>query len=95
MRTATTGLVCDFVFMTQIIRFSLPGFDTVRGLSFQHFVPGASAGLPHIRIVHGTGMGILRRTLREFLKNHPQVTGVTEPPHNQGGQGATEVELRQ
>jgi len=53
------------------------------------------AGLPHIRIVHGTGMGILRRTLREFLKNHPQVTSVTEPPHDQGGQGATEVELRQ
>jgi DNA mismatch repair protein MutS2 len=53
------------------------------------------AGLPHIRIVHGTGMGVLRRTLREFLKNHPQVTSVTEPPHNQGGQGATEVELRQ
>ena len=53
------------------------------------------AGLPHIRIVHGTGMGVLRRTLREFLRNHPQVTSVTEPPHNQGGQGATEVDLRQ
>ena len=53
------------------------------------------AGLPRIRIVHGTGMGVLRRTLREFLKNHPHVTAVTEPPHNQGGQGATEVELRQ
>jgi DNA mismatch repair protein MutS2 len=53
------------------------------------------AGLPRIRIVHGTGMGILRRTLREFLRNHPHVTAVTEPPHNQGGQGATEVELRQ
>jgi DNA mismatch repair protein MutS2 len=53
------------------------------------------AGLPRIRIVHGTGMGILRRTLREFLRNHPHVTTVTEPPHNQGGQGATEVELRQ
>jgi DNA mismatch repair protein MutS2 len=53
------------------------------------------AGLPHVRIVHGTGMGVLRRTLREFLRNHPQVVNVTEPPHNQGGQGATEVELRQ
>jgi DNA mismatch repair protein MutS2 len=53
------------------------------------------AGLPRIRIVHGTGMGVLRRTLREFLRNHPQVTNVTEPPYNQGGQGATEVELRQ
>jgi DNA mismatch repair protein MutS2 len=53
------------------------------------------AGLPRIRIVHGTGMGILRRTLREYLRNHPHVTAITEPPQNQGGQGATEVELRQ
>jgi len=53
------------------------------------------AGLPRVRIVHGTGMGVLRRTLREFLRNHPNVTSVTEPPYNQGGQGATEVELRQ
>ena len=53
------------------------------------------AGLPRIRIVHGTGMGILRRTLREYLRSHPHVTTVTEPPQNQGGQGATEVELRQ
>jgi len=45
--------------------------------------------------VHGTGMGVLRRTLREYLRNHPHVVSVTEPPHNQGGQGATEVELRQ
>jgi len=53
------------------------------------------AGLPRIRIVHGTGMGVLRRTLRDYLRNHPHVTTVTEPPQNQGGQGATEVELRQ
>jgi len=53
------------------------------------------AGLPRIRIVHGTGMGVLRRTLREYLRSHPHVTTVTEPPQNQGGQGATEVELRQ
>jgi DNA mismatch repair protein MutS2 len=53
------------------------------------------AGLPRIRIVHGTGMGVLRRTLREYLRNHPHVTAITEPPQNQGGQGATEVELRQ
>jgi len=53
------------------------------------------AGLPRVRIVHGTGMGVLRRTLREYLKGHPNVAGVTEPEHHQGGQGATEVELRQ
>ena len=53
------------------------------------------AGLPHVRIVHGTGMGVLRRTLREFLRSHPNVANISEPPHNQGGQGATEVDLRQ
>jgi DNA mismatch repair protein MutS2 len=53
------------------------------------------AGLPRVRIVHGTGMGVLRRTLREYLRSHPNVATVTEPPQNQGGQGATEVELRQ
>jgi DNA mismatch repair protein MutS2 len=53
------------------------------------------AGLPRIRIVHGTGMGVLRRTLRDYLRGHPHVTTVTEPPQNQGGQGATEVELKQ
>ncbi|MHB1023390.1 MAG: endonuclease MutS2 [Acidobacteriaceae bacterium] len=53
------------------------------------------AGLPRIRIVHGTGLGILRRALREYLRHHPHVAMVTEPPHNEGGAGATVVELRQ
>ena len=52
------------------------------------------AGLPSIRVVHGTGMGILRRTLRDYLRRHPHVANVTEPPYNEGGQGATVVELR-
>ncbi len=54
-----------------------------------------SPELPRIRIVHGTGMGVLRRTLRDYLRSHPHVANITEPPQNQGGQGATEVELRQ
>ena len=53
------------------------------------------AGRPTVRVVHGTGMGILRRSLREYLKKHPHVISVTEPPYNEGGQGATLVELRQ
>ncbi|HEX4154463.1 MAG TPA: Smr/MutS family protein [Acidobacteriaceae bacterium] len=53
------------------------------------------AGLPRIRVVHGVGMGVLRRTLREMLRKHPHVVGVAEPPYNEGGQGVTVVELRQ
>ena len=52
------------------------------------------AGLPRVRIIHGTGMGVLRRTLRAYLSAHPQVASVTEPGQNEGGAGATVVELR-
>jgi DNA mismatch repair protein MutS2 len=53
------------------------------------------AGLPKVRVIHGHGAGILRRGVREFLKNHPHVAGIAEAPQNEGGQGATLVELRQ
>ena len=53
------------------------------------------AGLPRIRIVHGTGMGVLRRTLRAWLQQHPQVASVTEPAQHEGGAGATVVEFRE
>jgi DNA mismatch repair protein MutS2 len=52
------------------------------------------AGMPRVRIVHGSGMGILRKALRQYLKTHPHVESVTEPPSNEGGGGATVVELR-
>ncbi len=53
------------------------------------------AGLPRIRVIHGHGAGILRRGVREFLKGHPHVATLAEAPQNEGGQGATLVELRQ
>src|SRR5438128_7565575 len=52
------------------------------------------AGVPRVRVVHGSGMGILRKALRQFLQKHPHVESVTEPPQNEGGAGATVVELR-
>jgi DNA mismatch repair protein MutS2 len=52
------------------------------------------AGLPQVRVVHGSGMGILRRALRQFLQGHPHVESVREPEQSQGGGGATVVELR-
>jgi len=52
------------------------------------------AGLARVRVVHGSGMGILRKALRQFLQKHPHVVSVTEPPQNEGGGGATVVELR-
>ena len=53
------------------------------------------AGLPRVRVIHGHGAGILRRGVREFLKSHPHVATFAEAPQNEGGQGATLVELCQ
>jgi DNA mismatch repair protein MutS2 len=53
------------------------------------------AGLPRVRIIHGHGAGVLRRGVRDFLKSHPHVATLAEAPQNEGGQGATLVELRQ
>lgn len=52
------------------------------------------AGLPRVRIVHGSGMGILRKALRHFLEQHPHVESIAEPPQTEGGAGATIAELR-
>ncbi len=51
------------------------------------------AGLPRVRVVHGSGMGILRKALRQLLQQHPHVATVAEAPQNEGGGGATVVEL--
>jgi DNA mismatch repair protein MutS2 len=47
-----------------------------------------------LRIVHGHGTGQLRRAIAEFLKNHPLVARFDTAPQNQGGGGATIVELK-
>jgi len=53
------------------------------------------AGLPRVRIVHGMGMGVLRKALRAMLERHPHVALVAEASPSEGGAGATVVDLRQ
>jgi DNA mismatch repair protein MutS2 len=48
-----------------------------------------------VRIVHGFGMGILRRTIQELLTRHPHVARFYPAPQQEGGGGATIVEMRE
>jgi DNA mismatch repair protein MutS2 len=60
------------------------------------FLDAASlASLSQVRIVHGHGTGALRRAIGELLKDHPHVARALAAPPDQGGTGATLVELRQ
>ncbi|MFP5263260.1 MAG: endonuclease MutS2 [Blastocatellia bacterium] len=52
------------------------------------------AGAESVRIVHGMGKGALRRAIKELLTGHPHVDRFNQAPSNQGGAGATVVELR-
>jgi DNA mismatch repair protein MutS2 len=53
------------------------------------------SGAESVRIIHGHGKGILRRSIAELLTGHPQVENFQLAPPNQGGAGATIVKLRQ
>ena len=52
------------------------------------------AVVPRVRVVHGHGMGVLRKTLHEFFGTHPLVEKFYAAPQQEGGAGATIVELR-
>jgi len=48
-----------------------------------------------VRIVHGHGMGILKKTIAELLSHHPHVAKFYPAAQHEGGAGATIVELRE
>ena len=47
-----------------------------------------------VRIVHGHGMGILKRAIQDFLKQSPHVEKFYPASQYEGGSGATIVELK-
>ena len=53
------------------------------------------ASLSKVRIVHGYGTGALRRAIAGLLDGHPHVARFLPATPDQGGAGATVVELRQ
>jgi DNA mismatch repair protein MutS2 len=59
------------------------------------FLDSAVMGsVSQVRIVHGHGMGVLKRAIAELLTAHPHVEKFHEAPRNEGGAGATIVELK-
>jgi len=47
-----------------------------------------------LRIVHGHGTGKLRDAVRTFFRRHPLIATVAPAPPNEGGDGATIVEMK-
>jgi DNA mismatch repair protein MutS2 len=55
----------------------------------------ALASISRVRIIHGHGMGILKRAVSEFLGSNPHVSRFYPATASEGGTGATVVELRE
>lgn len=59
------------------------------------FLDSASlASVDRVRIVHGHGMGVLKKTIHDLLKAHPHVEKFYPATPAEGGTGATIAELR-
>jgi DNA mismatch repair protein MutS2 len=54
----------------------------------------ALAQVERVRIIHGHGMGILKRAIADLLKQNPHVEKFYLAPPEEGGAGATIVELK-
>lgn len=51
------------------------------------------ANVSHLRILHGTGNGILRQLIRNYLNTIPEITAYRDELPQYGGSGITVVEI--
>jgi DNA mismatch repair protein MutS2 len=68
--------------------------EEARDLVEQFLDHAVMATAARVRIVHGHGMGILKRTIWELLKSSPHVEKYYPAEQFEGGSGATIVELK-
>ncbi len=52
------------------------------------------ANLQRVRIIHGKGTGVLRKGLQAHFKRHPHVKKYEDAAYNEGGNGATVIDLK-
>lgn len=66
----------------------------VKDLVLDYLAECQQHGILEVRIIHGKGIGNLRRTVHAALAKHPEVVSFTLDHPQYGGWGATLVKLR-
>ena len=67
--------------------------EDVKELVADYLDEAVAHGFRHVRIVHGKGVGALRRIVHAVLERHPAVVSFRLGDERGGGWGATLVEL--
>jgi DNA mismatch repair protein MutS2 len=52
------------------------------------------SNLPHVRIVHGKGTGVLRQVVRDILRSHPLISSFRLGEAGEGGDGVTVATIK-
>ena len=68
--------------------------NEVKDLLNDYLEAASEKGFEEVRIIHGKGTGVLRRTVHSVLKNHPLVISFREASPAAGGWGATIAVIR-
>lgn len=68
--------------------------DEVTGILDQYLDTAILLGQGELRILHGKGEGVLRKIVREHLKNYKEVASVKDEHVERGGDGITVVVLK-
>jgi DNA-nicking Smr family endonuclease len=66
----------------------------IKELVIDYLAACQERGICQVRIIHGKGIGNLRRTVHAVLARHPEVISFTLDHPQYGGWGATLVRLR-
>jgi len=66
----------------------------VKELVTDYLELAAERGFAEVRIIHGKGIGTLRRIVHGVLEKHPRVEGFALAGEARGGWGATVVKIR-
>ena len=66
----------------------------VRPVVDEYLKEAAARGFREVRLIHGRGIGIQRKSVQGLLAGHPLVERFFDAPPERGGWGATVVVLK-